>query len=176
MWSWLTKVPSRACAQALLLVVRTCYNIYLMSRSDVNQTTAKAALTQMLNVVFQVCCVTAAGVVQSGEQWRAVGHAQRRAPRMFARQLRERPVDCIVEGPVQGCRQHSISTLLCLKQARPDLTSFSSCQQRLFVFFAIPHLLPPFALLLVSAWRRTACWWRRPPWQWLTCWLPAPLC
>ncbi|GAX80611.1 hypothetical protein CEUSTIGMA_g8046.t1 [Chlamydomonas eustigma] len=39
--------------QALLLVVRTCYNIYLMSRSDVNQTTAKACLTQMLNVVFQ---------------------------------------------------------------------------------------------------------------------------
>ena len=47
--------------RALLLVVRTCYNIYLMSRSDVNQTTAKAALTQMLNVVCQVCWVTAAG-------------------------------------------------------------------------------------------------------------------
>ncbi|GFH25081.1 brefeldin A-inhibited guanine nucleotide-exchange 2-like, partial [Haematococcus lacustris] len=39
--------------QALLLAVRTCYNIYLMSRSEVNQTTAKASLTQMLNVVFQ---------------------------------------------------------------------------------------------------------------------------
>lgn len=39
--------------QALLLAVRTCYNIHLMSRSEVNQTTAKAALTQMLNVVFQ---------------------------------------------------------------------------------------------------------------------------
>lgn len=39
--------------QALLLAVRTCYNIYLMSRSEVNQTTAKATLTQMLNVVFQ---------------------------------------------------------------------------------------------------------------------------
>ncbi len=33
--------------------MRTCYNIYLTSRSDVNQTTAKATLTQMLNVVFQ---------------------------------------------------------------------------------------------------------------------------
>jgi len=33
--------------------VRTCYNIHLMSRSEVNQTTAKATLTQMLNVVFQ---------------------------------------------------------------------------------------------------------------------------
>ena len=33
--------------------VRTCYNIFLMSRSEVNQTTAKASLTQMLNVVFQ---------------------------------------------------------------------------------------------------------------------------
>lgn len=41
------------CAQALLLTVRTCYNIFLMSRSTVNQTTAKATLTQMLNCVFQ---------------------------------------------------------------------------------------------------------------------------
>jgi hypothetical protein len=32
--------------QALLLAVRTCYNIHLMSRSEVNQTTAKATLTQ----------------------------------------------------------------------------------------------------------------------------------
>ena len=39
--------------QALLLAVRTCYNIFLMSRSEVNQTTAKASLTQMLNIVFQ---------------------------------------------------------------------------------------------------------------------------
>ena len=39
--------------QALLLTVRTCYNIFLMSRSGVNQTTAKASLTQMLNCVFQ---------------------------------------------------------------------------------------------------------------------------
>lgn len=39
--------------QALLLAVRTCYNIFLMSRSEVNQQTAKATLTQMLNVVFQ---------------------------------------------------------------------------------------------------------------------------
>lgn len=37
----------------LLLAVRTSYNIYLMSRTPVNQTTAKATLTQMLNVVFQ---------------------------------------------------------------------------------------------------------------------------
>jgi brefeldin A-inhibited guanine nucleotide-exchange protein len=39
--------------QALLLVVRTCHNIHLTSRNDVNQSTAKATLTQMLNVVFQ---------------------------------------------------------------------------------------------------------------------------
>ena len=52
----LTAVTSPTLAvhgQALLLVVRACYNIYLTSRSDVNQTTAKATLTQMLNVVFQ---------------------------------------------------------------------------------------------------------------------------
>ena len=33
--------------------VRTCYNIFLLSKSEVNQTTAKASLTQMVNVVFQ---------------------------------------------------------------------------------------------------------------------------
>lgn len=38
---------------ALLLAVRTAYNIHLTSRSEVNVTTAKATLTQMLNVVFQ---------------------------------------------------------------------------------------------------------------------------
>ena len=47
-------VADQTChVQALLLAVRTCYNIFLMSRSEVNQTTAKASLTQMLNVVFQ---------------------------------------------------------------------------------------------------------------------------
>jgi len=44
---------NRGPLQALLLAVRTCYNIFLMSRSEVNQTTAKASLTQMLNIVFQ---------------------------------------------------------------------------------------------------------------------------
>ncbi len=39
--------------QALLLAMRACYNIYLTSRLEVNQTTAKATLTQMVNVVFQ---------------------------------------------------------------------------------------------------------------------------
>lgn len=33
--------------------VRTCYNIFLLSKSEVNQTTAKASLTQMVNIVFQ---------------------------------------------------------------------------------------------------------------------------
>lgn len=37
---------------SVLQAVRTCYNIYLASRNLVNQTTAKATLTQMLNVVF----------------------------------------------------------------------------------------------------------------------------
>ncbi|KAG9460850.1 hypothetical protein GDO78_019151 [Eleutherodactylus coqui] len=36
----------------VLLTVRTCYNIYLASKNLVNQTTAKATLTQMLNVIF----------------------------------------------------------------------------------------------------------------------------
>ncbi|XP_073462877.1 brefeldin A-inhibited guanine nucleotide-exchange protein 2 isoform X1 [Aquarana catesbeiana] len=36
----------------ILQTVRTCYNIYLASKNLVNQTTAKATLTQMLNVIF----------------------------------------------------------------------------------------------------------------------------
>ena len=46
----LTAVTSTTTAvhgQALLLVVRACYNIFLTSRSDVNQATAKATLTQV---------------------------------------------------------------------------------------------------------------------------------
>ena len=36
----------------LLRSVRTCYHIYLNSKSEVNQQTAKASLSQMLNMVF----------------------------------------------------------------------------------------------------------------------------
>lgn len=36
----------------ILQTVRTCYNIYLASKNLINQTTAKATLTQMLNVIF----------------------------------------------------------------------------------------------------------------------------
>ena len=51
----LTAVSSstfRVRARALLRVVRACVNAYLGSASEVNQTTAKASLTQMLAAVF----------------------------------------------------------------------------------------------------------------------------
>ncbi|XP_035208978.1 brefeldin A-inhibited guanine nucleotide-exchange protein 1-like isoform X2 [Stegodyphus dumicola] len=51
----LTLVTSNACEVhegSVLLSVRTCYNIYLASRNLINQTTARATLTQMLNVIF----------------------------------------------------------------------------------------------------------------------------
>lgn len=51
----LTLVTSQACYvhdNSILIATRTCYNIYLGSRNVVNQTTAKATLTQMLNVIF----------------------------------------------------------------------------------------------------------------------------
>jgi len=50
--------------RTLLLAVRTCFEIYLASKNPINQDTAKAALTQMLNVIFMrmesqaVCDVT----------------------------------------------------------------------------------------------------------------------
>ena len=51
----LTLVTSKSCqvhGSSILLAVRTCYNIYLGSKNLVNQTTAKATLTQMLSVIF----------------------------------------------------------------------------------------------------------------------------
>lgn len=39
--------------ESLLKAVRTCYNIFLGSKAPVNQTTAKASLTQMLVIVFR---------------------------------------------------------------------------------------------------------------------------
>ena len=51
----LTAVSSRTFEvhdRALLRAVRTCYNVYLSSKSEVNQNTAKATLTQMLTNVF----------------------------------------------------------------------------------------------------------------------------
>lgn len=36
----------------LLLIIRACYNIYIMSRSDTTQQTAKAVLIQIANIVF----------------------------------------------------------------------------------------------------------------------------
>ncbi|XP_070554844.1 brefeldin A-inhibited guanine nucleotide-exchange protein 1-like isoform X2 [Ptychodera flava] len=51
----LTAVTSTTCEVhegSLLQAVRTCYNIYLASKNLINQTTAKATLTQMLNVIF----------------------------------------------------------------------------------------------------------------------------
>eukprot|EP00211_Chloroparvula_japonica_P000492 CAMPEP_0119126116 /NCGR_PEP_ID=MMETSP1310-20130426/5159_1 /TAXON_ID=464262 /ORGANISM="Genus nov. species nov., Strain RCC2339" /LENGTH=1764 /DNA_ID=CAMNT_0007116253 /DNA_START=14 /DNA_END=5308 /DNA_ORIENTATION=- len=51
----LTSITTPSCgvhAEILMTAVRTCYNIYLMSRNQVNQTTSKATLTQMLNIIF----------------------------------------------------------------------------------------------------------------------------
>ncbi|CAG2107521.1 unnamed protein product, partial [Medioppia subpectinata] len=51
----LTTVTSHSCQVhegSILLAVRTCYNIYLGSKNLINQTTAKATLTQMLSVIF----------------------------------------------------------------------------------------------------------------------------
>ncbi|CAN4125810.1 unnamed protein product [Withania somnifera] len=51
--SAVTSVSIRIHGDSLLQVVRTCYDIYLESKSVVNQTTAKASLVQMLVIVFR---------------------------------------------------------------------------------------------------------------------------
>ncbi|KAJ3411239.1 Brefeldin A-inhibited guanine nucleotide-exchange protein 2 [Chytridiales sp. JEL 0842] len=51
----LSAVTSTSCKVhhlSLLKVLQTCFNIYVHSRSGVNQVTAKASLTQMVNLVF----------------------------------------------------------------------------------------------------------------------------
>ena len=52
----LTAVTCSTCdvhGTSLLLAVRACYHIHLVSKNAVNKATAKATLTQMLNIVFQ---------------------------------------------------------------------------------------------------------------------------
>lgn len=54
--SYLTAVTSPVCdvhENSLMVAVRTCYNVYLITKNEVNRTTAKATLTQMLNSIFQ---------------------------------------------------------------------------------------------------------------------------
>ncbi|CAJ1949860.1 unnamed protein product [Sphenostylis stenocarpa] len=51
--SAVTSISLRIHGDSLLLIVRTCYDIYLESKNVVNQTTAKASLIQMLVIVFR---------------------------------------------------------------------------------------------------------------------------
>eukprot|EP01113_Clastostelium_recurvatum_P013107 TRINITY_DN1687_c0_g1_i10.p1 TRINITY_DN1687_c0_g1~~TRINITY_DN1687_c0_g1_i10.p1 ORF type:complete len:2003 (-),score=588.50 TRINITY_DN1687_c0_g1_i10:18-6026(-) len=54
--AFLTAVTSPVCDihdTCLMNAVRSCYNIFLVSRNQTNTTTSKATLTQMLNIVFQ---------------------------------------------------------------------------------------------------------------------------
>ncbi|XP_014523031.1 brefeldin A-inhibited guanine nucleotide-exchange protein 2 [Vigna radiata var. radiata] len=51
--SAVTSISLRIHGDSLLLIVRTCYDIYLVSKNVVNQTTAKASLVQMLVIVFR---------------------------------------------------------------------------------------------------------------------------
>lgn len=51
--SGVTSSTLRIHGDCLLQAVRTCYNVYLGSKNVVNQTTAKASLTQMLVIVFR---------------------------------------------------------------------------------------------------------------------------
>jgi len=54
--AFLTAVSSNHCnlhEQALLGAIRGCINVYLNSKSSVNQRTAKATLSQIINIVYQ---------------------------------------------------------------------------------------------------------------------------
>ncbi|KAK7256643.1 hypothetical protein RIF29_30097 [Crotalaria pallida] len=51
--SVVTSISLRIHGDCLLMIVRTCYDIYLGSKNVVNQSTAKASLIQMLVIVFR---------------------------------------------------------------------------------------------------------------------------
>lgn len=53
MLSAVTSTSVKVHGECLLKAIRTCYNIFLGSKMPVNQTTAKASLTQMLVIVFR---------------------------------------------------------------------------------------------------------------------------
>ena len=63
----LTIVTSMAIAvhgMVLLLIIRGCYNIFIMSRSDANQQAAKGCLTQIIHIVFQRLVVGDGGPIR----------------------------------------------------------------------------------------------------------------
>ncbi|ONK80046.1 uncharacterized protein A4U43_C01F13190 [Asparagus officinalis] len=51
--SSVTSTSLRIHGDCLLQIVRTCYDLYLLSKNPINQTTAKASLIQMLVIVFR---------------------------------------------------------------------------------------------------------------------------
>jgi hypothetical protein len=65
---------------AVLAAVRTVYNIYLASKNLINQTTARATLTQMLNVIFarmeSVAAVNALKEEQEKEEGKGGGQGE----------------------------------------------------------------------------------------------------
>lgn len=64
MLTFVTSVTIAMHDMVLLLVIRGCYNIFIMSRNDLNQQAAKAVLTQIVNVVFQRLVVGDTGQVR----------------------------------------------------------------------------------------------------------------
>ncbi|RXM35963.1 Brefeldin A-inhibited guanine nucleotide-exchange protein 1 [Acipenser ruthenus] len=91
----------------VLQAVRTCYNIYLASKNLINQTTAKATLTQMLNVIFARMENQA---LQEAKQMEKERHRQQHlqqspvsqhepdSPQL--RQLKDQPVMQLLQEPV----------------------------------------------------------------------------
>uniref|UniRef100_A0A8C0UV27 ARF guanine nucleotide exchange factor 1 n=1 Tax=Cyanistes caeruleus TaxID=156563 RepID=A0A8C0UV27_CYACU len=66
----------------VLQAVRTCYNIYLASKNLINQTTAKATLTQMLNVIFARMENQALERLQHHLQQSPVSHHEPESPQL----------------------------------------------------------------------------------------------
>uniref|UniRef100_A0A8C4N0Q5 ADP ribosylation factor guanine nucleotide exchange factor 2 n=1 Tax=Equus asinus asinus TaxID=83772 RepID=A0A8C4N0Q5_EQUAS len=73
----------------ILQTVRTCYNIYLASKNLINQTTAKATLTQMLNVIF----TRMENQVVSGSSYQLLGagHLSPKSSRLKQSQAQSKP-------------------------------------------------------------------------------------
>uniref|UniRef100_A0A8C7ILB2 ARF guanine nucleotide exchange factor 2 n=1 Tax=Oncorhynchus kisutch TaxID=8019 RepID=A0A8C7ILB2_ONCKI len=91
----------------VLLTVRTCYNIYLASRNLINQTTAKATLTQMLNVIFTRMETQAVSILSRPAQFTLIFTCSYMQSSKQSARLHLRPWSPVEEGHEVGQREKS---------------------------------------------------------------------
>uniref|UniRef100_A0A674F2L6 SEC7 domain-containing protein n=1 Tax=Salmo trutta TaxID=8032 RepID=A0A674F2L6_SALTR len=112
----------------VLQAVRTCYNIYLASKNLINQTTAKATLTQMLNVIFARMENQALQEARQIEKERLRQQHLQQSP--SSRQRQELPSSPHQhQGPPASPHQQALASPHFVSPAPPDQKPHASPQQ-----------------------------------------------